>query len=518
RSVGPCAPAGLWQRGTEFRDDCHGSMAIIAAIVMTVLVVLAGGAIDYGRWHAAYNRIQGSIDSAVLASGRAVQLGLSNSEVIAVAERFYSRNRPVGLTRDGATFEIRNSSQIVGIVDAAVGTTFLNLIGIGELPINIAARADLASGGSSGTNVELALMLDVTGSMCDDGVGPCSSGTKLNALRAAATDLVNIVVWSDQSRYTSRVALVPFSTRVRMAPNGDGDTLMRNLTNMEATWSGWYTFCTEGSGSGGSETNGTWACTRTETNNYSGWRIMPCVTDRTGPEEFTDAAPGPFTWLNAHDGSRRPVSHDSGNDVPTSGLGGSSSDPGSHWNYNQDGSCSDIPNVDVVVPLTSDKAHLIDRISRLEAYGSTGGALGTAMSWYTLSPRWSGIWSSDSRPGAYSDVTTIQPSGNPLLRKVAVLMSDGEYNTFRNWKDQDQVMVSDRAKQICANMRAAGIEIFTVGFALDQLPTAKRAIAEDTLRSCGGEISHFYSTFNAEQLQMAFRDIALQVAKLRLTQ
>ncbi len=51
------------------------------------------------------------------------------------------------------------------------------------------------------------MMLDVTGSM---------AGQKLQDLKDAAKDLIDIVVWEDQSKFTSKVALVPFSEDVRL--------------------------------------------------------------------------------------------------------------------------------------------------------------------------------------------------------------------------------------------------------------------------------------------------------------
>ena len=75
-------------------------------------------------------------------------------------------------------------------------------------------------------------------------------------------------------------------------------------------------------------------------------------------------------------------------------------------------------------------------------------------------------------------------------------------------------MVSNNAKQICTNMKAKGIEIYTVGFDLDSLPAAKRAQAQDVLQSCGTDIQHFYDAINAEQLKTSFRDIALQLSQL----
>ncbi len=51
------------------------------------------------------------------------------------------------------------------------------------------------------------MMLDITGSM---------SGQKLTDMKSAASDLVNIVVWADQSEYTSKIAIVPFAYDVRL--------------------------------------------------------------------------------------------------------------------------------------------------------------------------------------------------------------------------------------------------------------------------------------------------------------
>ena len=117
---------------------------------------------------------------------------------------------------------------------------------------------------------------------------------------------------------------------------------------------------------------------------------------------------------------------------------------------------------------------LHSRIDDLTAYGSTAGALGTAWSWYSLSPKWSSIFPASSVPGSYQDVTTLQGNGAPVLRKVAVMMSDGVYNTWRGWKGQSQQAVSNYAKQLCTNMKAKGIKDFQLHYALETLARLAR--------------------------------------------
>ena len=502
-----------------FAKNERGSTAMIAALGALLLAGAVGGAVDFARVYSARSQAQAALDAAVLAGARKLQT--SNDQVTAVtaATTHFGKLRPAETSGSGASFSVHNNGTVVrGSVSTTIVTPFLTLVGFQTLPIELLSEVGFAGGRNAGTNYEIALMLDVTGSMCDNSEGPCTSGSKLNALKTAAADLVNIVVWEDQSRYTSKVALVPFSTRVRVGQNGDGANMMRELTDLPPTWSGWYNMCVESSGGGGSEGGGNWSCRRYESQRQNGWKIMPCVTDRTGPQEFTDAPPGPGTWINAHDGTRRMESWDSGDNPLTTRLGETSSDPADHWNYapwDGGGVCADIANANEILPLTNDKTELLARINGLEAYGSTSGALGTAFTWYMLSPNWSGIWNGNSRPGPYADLTTLE-NGVPRLRKVAVLMSDGDFNTFRGWKDQNQSMVSNRAAQICTNMKATGIEVYAIGFGLDQLPADKRAIAEATLRGCGTDVSHFYNTFNASELQQAFRDIALQISTMHI--
>jgi hypothetical protein len=125
---------------------------------------------------------------------------------------------------DSVQFSVTDENKTVtGSGNAYLPTTFLKVAGIDRLAlVNAPAasfpRATISGGG--GSNIEVSVMLDVTGSMCDDGVGPCTTGTKISALKTAAKDLVNIVVLDDRSQYQSRVALVPFAQRIRVAQNG----------------------------------------------------------------------------------------------------------------------------------------------------------------------------------------------------------------------------------------------------------------------------------------------------------
>lgn len=518
----------------SFGRDERGAIAILFAFSLTLICVCVGGAIDYARYTNARHQTTAAIDAAVLAGARSLLLGASSSAAVNAAQQYYNRNVAdrLDIVNDTVTFSVAdNDTSITGSGNAYLTTTLLKLAGIDELPlVNNAGgqfpKAKIMGGG--GGDIEVALMLDMTGSMCDGSASPCTNGTKMNALKFGAKDLVNIVVQADQSVYKSRVALVPFSQRIRVAPDGQGGSLMSTLTDLPPTWSGWVSNCTNwtfvSAGSGGTAeapSGDNYDCDEYVPQQVSNWKIRPCITERAFDSgwviDATDDQPGTNAWINAYEGRRRPYSNDSGSNPPSSGLGATSSDPASHYNYNSSGYCS-TPETNEIVPLTNDKSFLLNKIDGLTATGSTAGALGTAVTWYMLSPKWNSVWPSASAADPYSNLTVIQPNGQQKLRKVAVLMSDGVFNAMRSWTGQNQQEVSDHAKAICTAMKAQGIEIYSIAFDLDSLPSSEQAIALDTLQSCGTDIEHFYNTLNPAELQSAFRDIAVKMSQISLMQ
>ena len=159
-----------------------------------------------------------------------------------------------------------------------------------------------------------------------------------------------------------------------------------------------------------------------------------------------------------------------------------------------------------IVPLTKNRDTLKTAIDAFGTGGTTAGQLGTAFAWYMLSPNWANIWPADSKPAAY---------GTAKLRKIAVLMTDGVYNTLQSHSYGDNSSQAETAQaqavQLCTNMKTKGIEVYTVGFQIDN-DKAKTMLAK-----CATSSEHNYSAANGDQLKQAFRDIALKIAFLRLT-
>ncbi len=448
-------PAKLAQLGRDKRGD----VAMMFGLMALILFVCVGAAVDMGRWLHARNDTTAALDAAVLAAGRQLQLEPSNyTKALAVAQQYYQQNtqKRLPLESDSISFVMAdNNLSVTAQGTAYIKTPFLSFVKVPQLSLLSAtksefSKATLAIGGNSKVNLEISMMLDVSGSM---------TGDKLQAMKDAASDLVNIVVWDDQSEYTSKVALAPFSAEVRLPSTWNttarGATPSPNPSQKSVSYS-----C------------GKKTCTQT-------YKLTPCVVERKGTYRYTDDAPSQGKVMA---------------------------------NYSTSGSCA-IGSTNEVAALSNNKTSIISKISALSANGGTAGHLGTAWAWYTLSPNWTSVFPAGSAPAAY---------GTAKLQKIAVLMTDGEYNTEYDTNGiatgstgAGGAVNSDsntQARALCDGMKAKGITVYTVGFALGGNQTAI-----DTLNYCATTPGHFYNAANADGLKQAFRDIALKISSLYLS-
>jgi len=69
-----------------------------------------------------------------------------------------------------------------------------------------------------------------------------------------------------------------------------------------------------------------------------------------------------------------------------------------------------------------------------------------------------------------------------------------------------------QALAMCTAMKAAGVTVFTVGFQI-----GSEAGAEDFMRACATSDWHFYNADDDGALKQAFRAIAINISRLRLS-
>jgi hypothetical protein len=133
-----------------------------------------------------------------------------------------------------------------------------------------------------------------------------------------------------------------------------------------------------------------------------------------------------------------------------------------------------------------------------------------------LSPNWKSLWPAANQPAAY---------GTEDLTKVAILMTDGEYNAQydangisvdlnkSNCPNAANGCATNQARSLCTAMKAAGITVYTVGFDLG----GKNTTAYQTLSQCATDPTMAYNAEDGDQLKQAYYDIGLKLAKLYLS-
>ncbi len=197
-----------------------------------------------------------------------------------------------------------------------------------------------------------------------------------------------------------------------------------------------------------------------------------CSTERKGPEQFTDANPLRGK-INRDFRLRR---------CPTSEL----------------------------IPLTADKDKLQTSVSVMTTGGGTGGHIGIQWAWYLMSPLWTSYLPADSEPAEYG--------GD--VRKFAVIMTDGEFNVAyagvpKNSSQYRQARKSmAKARALCANMKNRGIEVFTIGFALNNRDA--RQLMRDCASNNTDDVTYYFEAGNGAELKRVYKDIAVSIKQLRL--
>lgn len=186
-------------------QDVRGNVAILFGVAIIPLVLGVGVAVDYGRALLVRERMQGALDAATLAV--ASWPGLSDAQMQAKAQEYFNANYPTSNSFGAVSpLSLSNSGNtIVVSVSGSVPTTFMRLANIDD--VNVGASTTVLIG--MGT-AEVALALDNSGSM---------TGSKISALKAAASDLVDTLFTAAQNSVEAdpiKIAVVPFAAGVNV--------------------------------------------------------------------------------------------------------------------------------------------------------------------------------------------------------------------------------------------------------------------------------------------------------------
>ena len=433
----------------EFQANKSGSFAVIAALLSFVIIVSAGAALDYGRIAHTKSKVNGALDSALLATGNNLALGIKDKDEL---EKDFLGFLSANLDGTGTyitelkveTFDVNvETGEIRATINAPVNATLTRIAGFDTVDVKITSAAIFEQ-----TDTEVAMVLDVTGSM---------KGGKLRDLKLAAKDLIDIVLPKNQVSGV-RIGLVPYANSVNVGKDYAPIVTDGNDHVKTASLSDFYDL------SDNIPTN-------------------DCVTERAGREAATDAS------------------------YEIAPLG-------SHYTTVDRNSRYRCPTTQIM-PLTNKRDDLKKRVDQFVARGYTAGHIGISWGYYMLSENWRSLWKTANDPAPYSR----------NVRKIAILMTDGEFNTAYEEIDGNDPFggnvdeSNDAAVALCNNMKALkngnpGILVYSIAF---KAPKS----AQKTLKACASDdtktTQFYYSAANGDELRKAFKEIGKSIQSLRIS-
>ncbi|WP_339933688.1 ubiquitin-activating E1 FCCH domain-containing protein [uncultured Brevundimonas sp.] len=282
---------------------------------------------------------------------------------------------------------------------------------------------------------------------------------------------------NDRVYITGVSGMTQVNDRIHLVGNATTDTYTIDMdaTELSPYRSGGESWC--------ARQGCTWFAFENEYRNLTTHRISDCVTERTGTEAYTDAAP----TSSARVGRNYPDTR---------------------------GTCME----STIQPLSSSINGIKANIDDLSVSGSTAGQIGIAWGWYMVSPNFGSLWPS-SAGAAYNTAETL---------KAVIIMTDGEFNApycegvmargynapnaQSNNCDPDNGEPYAQSRALCDSMKAQGIVVYTVGFQIGNSGNAKAL-----LQYCASSASGFYDAGSGTELSEAFNAIGRDITKLRIS-
>jgi Flp pilus assembly protein TadG len=374
----------------RFAGAREGNIAVIFALSAIPIITFVGAAIDYTRAITARTSMQAALDSTALMLSKDLTAGtISAADIPTKASDYFAAlytNKDAIAPGVTAVYTPPTSSAAAKIVltgTGSISTDFLRVAGYNSLGFGTSATTTWGN-----IRMRVALVLDVTGSMADDG--------KMTALKPAAKALIDQLSAIAKNNGDIYISLVPFSKDVNMGPSFK-----------DASWIDWTDW---------DANNGSNVCTARDANNHCTNRVWTpnshdtwtgCLTDRTQNYDTTNTAPTLSNTQTLFPAEQYSYCDNSGAKIAT------------------------------IMPLSYDWAALKAKIDTLVPTGNTNQGIGLAWGWMTLSQT--------------DPFNAPAKDPNYQYKDAIVILSDG-LNTQNRWYtnasqiDARQRILCDNAK------------------------------------------------------------------------
>lgn len=184
----------------RFAQDRNGASAVMFALALVPVLGLAGAAVDYSRGAALRSHMIAAVDAAALTAGRENAQGPAKRDEL--ARKVFDAHMAGYPNVNNIRLSITERS---GVIRVTAEADQRNLVA-GILGLNTSKVAVGADVGINDSEVEIALVLDNTGSMKND----------MGNLKKAARKFVDIVFRFGSNNDTVRMSIVPFNASVNV--------------------------------------------------------------------------------------------------------------------------------------------------------------------------------------------------------------------------------------------------------------------------------------------------------------
>jgi Flp pilus assembly protein TadG len=428
----------------------RGNVVLTFALATVPIMGFVGSAVDYSRANSARAAMQAAVDAtALMLSKTAATLTTAqiNSQATAYFNAIFNRTEVTGI-QIVPTYTNSGGSQLVLTGAGTVPTTFMKVMGMSSVAINVTSTVKWGN-----SRLRVALVLDNTGSMADDG--------KISALKTATKNLLTQLQSAAGQNGDVYVSIIPFSKDVNLDP-----------VNYTATWIDWTDWETN---------NGT--C-----KNYSGW---------SQPQDKSTCSSKGGSWTHDNHNTWNGCVTDRGNSaapntanydtnvtLPTTSITATLF-PAEQYDY-----CTPA----AVMQLNYNWSSMTTLVNNMTPNGNTNQAIGLALGWMSLTG------------GGPFAVPAMDPTYQ--YQQVIILLTDG-LNTQDRWYTS-QNSIDARQQLTCANIKAGNITLYTIQVNTGGDPTST------LLQSCASTTDKFFLLTSASQIVTTFNQIGTALSNLRV--
>jgi len=539
----PFFSAKLLNALRAFRTARGGNVAITFAFATLPLIGFVGAAIDYSRANTVKTAMQAALDTVSLMLSKEAASDTSD-QLQTNAQKYFAAlfTRPEAQNAAiTASYTTTGGSTIVVNGSVQVPAMFMSVLGFKQFDVNASSTAKWGS-----TRLRVALVLDNTGSMNDDG--------KIGALKTATKNLLTQLQSAAGSNGDVYVSIIPFVKDVAV-----------DTSAYDASWENWIDWsltapsnstpdasvgpgsaCPYSSYSNGfscaSTPGGSWSTSTIPSNGtYAGYI---CPTNNSLHGCYTSVSNGTTTqtvssgwWASCSGYSncscsgsgsskvckqtvttythRWVIDHTKWNGCITDR--GSDTNPGTSAGHDQDAATPTTSDSTTLFPaeqysacpqammgLNYDWTAMQTLVTNMVANGSTNQPIGLVWGWQSLV--------------GGGPLTAPAMDSNYTYQQIIILLSDG-LNTQDRWYGNggststsvdNRMYYSTGGTGTCANIKAAGIKIYTIQVNTGGDPTST------LLQNCASDSSKFFLLTSASAMITTFNTIGTQLTQLRV--